>query len=488
MNTAFETAMSDSLPLESCNRHHTAANIGPLQEAGGPPLGYLRLGQDRIREVPLSCSGGAGAGAASGRVWSPPEPPEPPEPPLVHRPLCHDRLARPRPRPPHSMPHQDRFRMRVNFPFQNSTEAREAFMKTVSSSHGDRSGSGCPFYSDGENLEIFRALEGGGGGKPRYLGPCASEMSDFPGEVVENGDMSAVMENLTQKSAKQQQQQISTSATASTSSSSSRISTSTSSSQRVHVTSSEMKASSMKSDLSELKSSISEMKNLSTLSNMAAFNSRLRSSLEELDRDDVPPVDGEPLVTFPDPDTPPPMNGTVSLVSPPLSIASSRSPPLVGTPVLGANGLALTTAAATSMSSSAETSVKFEQKRVSSASKTKVVTEGFTAEQQAAHAAEHKSMTAGEVSYQEATGVQSLRQRLEMEGLAAEKTVAMKQLVPCSDCSEDEDGPCCRTCRRRGDSLCLSMRFSRFLVIIRHGLDPFARHALPSVSLMRAQA
>ncbi len=33
-------------------------------------------------------------------------------------------------------------------------------------------------------------------------------MSDFPGEVVENGDMSAVMENLTQKSAKQQQQQV----------------------------------------------------------------------------------------------------------------------------------------------------------------------------------------------------------------------------------------------------------------------------------------
>lgn len=130
----------------------------------------------------------------------------------------------------------------------------------------------------------------------------------------------------------------------------------------------------MKSDLSELKSSISEMKNLSTLSsNMAAFaNSRLRSSLEELDRDDPPGTAGdcEPLVTFPDPDTPPPMNGTVSLVSPPLS--ASRSPPLGGTPILG-NGLASSLASATSTtsSSSAETSVKFEQKRVTSESKTK---------------------------------------------------------------------------------------------------------------------
>ncbi|XP_034244246.1 sterile alpha and TIR motif-containing protein 1 isoform X3 [Thrips palmi] len=253
-----------------------------------------------------------------------------------------------------------------------------------------------------------------------------SALSDFPGEVAENGDMAAVMENLTQKSAKQQQQQIS-----SASSSSSRISTSSSSSsQRVHVStsSSELKATSMKSDLSELKSSISEMKNLSTLSsNMAAFaNSRLRSSLEELDRDDAPGTAGscEPLVTFPDPDTPPPMNGTVSLVSPPLS--ASRSPPLVGTPILG-NGLASSMASATSSSSSAETSVKFEQKRVTSASKTKVVTEGFTAEQQAARAAETKTVTAGEMSYQEAKGVQALRQRLEMDGLAAEKTVAMKQ-------------------------------------------------------------
>lgn len=57
-----------------------------------------------------------------------------------------------------------------------------------------------------------------------------------------------------------------------------------------------------------------------------------------------------------------------------------------------------------------------------------MVTEGFSTEQQAARAAEVKSVTAGEVSYQEATGVQALRQRLEMDGLAAEKKVASKQV------------------------------------------------------------
>ncbi|GLH04047.1 Sterile alpha and TIR motif-containing protein 1 [Gryllus bimaculatus] len=207
-------------------------------------------------------------------------------------------------------------------------------------------------------------------------------------------------------------QQTNSSST-STTTSSSRVakssSTSTSSSQRVlNVTSSEMKASSMKSDLSELKSSITEMKNLSK-SNFG----RLRSSLEELDREDAGggSPDPEPLVTFPDPDTPPP-TGPVAL------------PSLVGPAGVGVVGAASTAAAA---AAAAETSLKFEQKRVTSASKTKVVTDTFSAEQATANSAEVKRVQAEGLSYQEQSAAKAVRSRLEMEGLSAEKSMALKQ-------------------------------------------------------------
>jgi methyl-accepting chemotaxis protein len=80
--------------------------------------------------------------------------------------------------------------------------------------------------------------------------------------------------------------------------------------------SSHVVSAAVQSDLSELQSSISEMKNLSqsnfsarsaaTLSATAgALNGvgdLLRSSIEQLDTDDN--QDNEPIVTFPEPDTP----------------------------------------------------------------------------------------------------------------------------------------------------------------------------------------
>ncbi|XP_023727069.1 sterile alpha and TIR motif-containing protein 1 isoform X3 [Cryptotermes secundus] len=281
---------------------------------------------------------------------------------------------------------------------------------------------------------------GGGPTKPgvgfhHSLSSTGGHMSDFPVEGAENGDMAAVMENFQKKNASMvsRPQVTSTSAaqmlqantTSSTSSSrvakSSCSTSSSSSSQRVHhmTSSSEMKASSMKSDLSELKSSISEMKNLSSPMNF----SRLRSSMEELDR-----VDGggvgcvsdatspEPLVTFPDPDTPspPPVTGTVCLTSPNLVVSSM--PP----------GVAHNSISTASAASSSET-VKFEQKRVTSASKTKVVTDGFSSEQAMANSTEMKRVQTGEVSYQEQSAAAAVRARLEMDGVSAEKSMALKQ-------------------------------------------------------------
>nr|CAD7201803.1 unnamed protein product [Timema douglasi] len=282
-------------------------------------------------------------------------------------------------------------------------------------------------------------------------------MSDFPVESVENGDMAAVMENFQKKnslgsrqqvasSAAQQQQQQLLANTSTTSSSSSRVAkTSCSSSQRVHhVTSSEMKASSMKSDLSELKSSISEMKNLSSAATAMNFSSRLRSSMEELDREDTGGGGdasdaqdiSEPLVTFPDPDTPPPVTGAVSLVSPNLVTS------------MGTNGVAVSSAAsiatASSSSSSSSETVKYEQKRVTSASKTKVVTDGFSSEQATANSSEMKMVQAGEMSYQEQSAAAAMRARLEVDGVSAEKSVAMKQksAVSCQSAPKKPRGYC----------------------------------------------
>jgi hypothetical protein len=225
---------------------------------------------------------------------------------------------------------------------------------------------------------------------------------------------------VTNTSAAQMLQANTTSSTSSSRVAKTSCSTS-SSSQRVHhmTSSSEMKASSMKSDLSELKSSISEMKNLSSPMNF----SRLRSSMEQLDRDDgggVGCVSGatspEPLVTFPDPDTPspPPVTGTVCLTSPNLVVSSMPSG-------VGHNSVSTSTAA-----SSSET-VKFEQKRVTSASKTKVVTDGFSSEQAMANSTEMKRVHTGEMSYQEQSAAAAVRARLEMDGMSAEKSMALKQ-------------------------------------------------------------
>ena len=130
----------------------------------------------------------------------------------------------------------------------------------------------------------------------------------------------------------------------------------------------------MKSDLSELKSSISEMKNLSS-----STLGRLRNSVEDLCGSDGP----EPLITFPEPESPP--------------------PPSVGNEDLK--------------------TLKFEQKRVASASKTKVVKDGFTAEKASRDVAETKRVQAGDISFQQTAAQQQRLARLEMDGVTAEKSL-----------------------------------------------------------------
>ncbi|XP_065347575.1 NAD(+) hydrolase sarm1 isoform X2 [Cloeon dipterum] len=200
----------------------------------------------------------------------------------------------------------------------------------------------------------------------------------------------------------------------------------TSSSSHLSHQVSELKASSVKSDLSELQSSISEMKNLSSTSSSSSsvttqqssnfrtaatalstaagalngVSDLLRNSLEQLDADDNVMGDaevgnGEPIITFPEPDTP----------TTPPAIGALTSPNLV------VNSMAL---AGTNNSSATTTAseMKFEQKRVTSATKTKVVTDSFST---------------GEVTFQQQSAAAAVRSRLEMEGVTAEKSAAIKQ-------------------------------------------------------------
>ncbi|XP_031338896.1 sterile alpha and TIR motif-containing protein 1 isoform X2 [Photinus pyralis] len=160
-------------------------------------------------------------------------------------------------------------------------------------------------------------------------------------------------------------------------------SSTTSSSQRVHLTSTsstDRKASSMKSDLNELKNNMNEMKNLSNINALK----KLRSSLENLV--DVEDNDmTQPLVSFPDSDTPPPSS---ELASPTSNLDT----------------------------------VKFEQKTVNNFKASKVVKDGFSAEKASANCAEVKRMQAGELSYQENSAAAASHARLEIDGVSAEKS------------------------------------------------------------------
>ncbi|KOB74008.1 Sterile alpha and TIR motif-containing protein 1 [Operophtera brumata] len=215
--------------------------------------------------------------------------------------------------------------------------------------------------------------------------------------------------------------QMVSSTTSSSAASSQRIHNS---SQRLqHMATSEMKASSMKSDLTELKSSISEMKNLS---NTAAknFGQRLRSSMENIvDQDDMgdrhlPDIrdlsdmgdmgdisdmnelqgDG-PLVTFPESDTPPPISDKPSLMS-----GSSA--------VVGSN---------------AANELKYSAARVTSASSTRVVADGYSASRSAANSARMRRLQHGDLQYAERSAAGASHRLLQAEGLTAEQNAAYLQ-------------------------------------------------------------
>lgn len=120
------------------------------------------------------------------------------------------------------------------------------------------------------------------------------------------------------------------------------------------------------------------------------------------------PGDGSPLVTFPDGD------GRED-----LSIANLKN---IKNEL--ANGSALTTNSNGTLSST----VKFEEKRSKSESKTKVMTDGVTTEQETSESAQMKRLQAGDIDYKEAKATSAVRNRLEMNGITAEQNAAQIQV------------------------------------------------------------
>jgi hypothetical protein len=99
-----------------------------------------------------------------------------------------------------------------------------------------------------------------------------------------------------------------------------------------------------------------------------------------------------------------------------------------GTPCLMPSGSSNSCASSAATSASSREELKFQQKVMSSASKTKVVTDAFTAEQASQASQEMKRLQAGEISYQENTAQAQMRARLDMENMTAEKSLNMMQV------------------------------------------------------------
>lgn len=72
--------------------------------------------------------------------------------------------------------------------------------------------------------------------------------------------------------------------------------------------------------------------------------------------------------------------------------------------------------------------VKFEEKRMTTASKTKVVTDGFSREQATSNSAELKRVQAGDVQYEEKKAAAACMDRMEMDGIKTEQNAAMMKV------------------------------------------------------------
>ncbi|XP_073836210.1 sterile alpha and armadillo motif isoform X9 [Musca autumnalis] len=268
-----------------------------------------------------------------------------------------------------------------------------------------------------------------GGGQIAIVGGAVSGGS---GRQINASSSSSVKETSSTSSSQQVVNSSSSSSTTTRVEKKSRLHHITSSSSSSSSsTSTEMKAAALKRDMNEFKNSMSEINDLAlgrnaspaalsgstgtlshhqppSINDLNGLNSsdainklkkKIRSSLENI-------VDGnnEPSITFPDDSDDNEMNLNMDLVK-----ASNQ---------LSTNGLS-------GSKGTLVDTVKFEEKRTKTESKTKVITDGFSSEQATSNLAESKRLQTGDIDYQQAKAAAASRNRMEMDGVKTEENAAV---------------------------------------------------------------
>ncbi|XP_058125327.1 NAD(+) hydrolase sarm1 [Anopheles coustani] len=282
--------------------------------------------------------------------------------------------------------------------------------------------------------------------------PLSTTTSGTLGSATSTSSMTTSQEHLlnsSRSSSKTSKQSSSTSSTSTTtkhieSSSSTQRMSSQSSSSASSITSA---AAAVKQDLGGLQSAISELGNVlgpnktssstqnsSSMSKVSStstikssnitnqsrkmssqalkineLKSKLRSSMDSLDD----PQADEPSVLFPDSETDD--DGMGSALKP---LANG------GNGMLMPNGHHHHQALVNGCSGTVDT-VKFEQKKMTSESKTKVVTDGFSSENATTNSAESKKLQAGDLEIEEKAALHARSSRLEVGGVTAEEKGAI---------------------------------------------------------------
>ncbi|XP_070141695.1 NAD(+) hydrolase sarm1 isoform X4 [Drosophila kikkawai] len=148
--------------------------------------------------------------------------------------------------------------------------------------------------------------------------------------------------------------------------------------------------------------SIDDLRGLSSQDKITQLQKKLRASFENLDDDD-----SNVIVTLPDDDdchTHNHFGSGLDLTHPTAA-------------QLSASGL--------SGSSKTIDTIKFQEKRMKTESKTKVVTDGFSSEQATSNSAEMKRLQAGDIDYKESKGSAAMRNRMEVDGVKTEENAAI---------------------------------------------------------------
>lgn len=136
----------------------------------------------------------------------------------------------------------------------------------------------------------------------------------------------------------------------------------------------------------------------------------------------------EQLVTFPDDDTVdelrPTTNSDLSICGVPNneSMLLPNSEHMCS--IVGGSGAA----GAVSLAGGCADTVKFEETRTTSASKSKVITDGYSSEQATSNTSEMKHLQAGDVDYREQTAAAAMRKKVEVDGVTAEQNAAAVQV------------------------------------------------------------